>query len=279
MWCVCHLTMNDDKRDGADEQSKTPARLRLVLAGGEKSQVCNEQLPFSPTRQVCLTLVFCTWEVKKKNTLKDSHTMSFWHKSDGHDARLSLIFPSQGWNIPSCRSQGCFACSCSTPRSVTVVTPGVLEAQLDVIRPGWRSPLCAFQGKRRPITLGKYWPELPEQPTSLPPFTFPVSPQGLKLDSYFCDEAFVLYFMFCFFVFLLFIHSPGSLTGSPWLNSRILSIKISWKKTPIKTKHYHRPILPSYPNLNWWLVQDVACFRRKTAGINSSDSVLQNKPW
>lgn len=60
VWCVCHLTMNDGKRDGADEQSKTPARLRLELAGGEKSQVCNEQLPFSPTRQVCLTLVFCT---------------------------------------------------------------------------------------------------------------------------------------------------------------------------------------------------------------------------
>lgn len=60
VWCVCHQTMNDYKRDGADEQSKTPARLRLVLAFGEKSQVCNEQLSFSPTRQVCLTLVFCT---------------------------------------------------------------------------------------------------------------------------------------------------------------------------------------------------------------------------
>lgn len=72
---VCHLTMNGYKRDGADEQSKTPARLWLVLAGGEKCAMNNYLLV--PRDRCVLHLYFVRERLRKKKTLKDSHTMSF----------------------------------------------------------------------------------------------------------------------------------------------------------------------------------------------------------
>lgn len=149
-----------------------------MLAGGDKSLIpC--------TQSSCL-------QNKHLLHLKDRDVMSFWHKSDAyswHSGWSSLT----RWKYSVLHVTGAI---CVQLRDTTECHCGhircVLAAQLDVIRPGWRgSTLCVFPGKHRPITLGKYWLELREQPSSLPLFPFPVSPQGS------CDEAFPLNLMLC----------------------------------------------------------------------------------